>query len=289
MAGPYTPGNVELLTTNFNREVHNILKANIIMKEAVLTQTTSAGVDRFYKESIRELDVNSQTPRDAEFFSDQVVFDTLDIRPQKHGAESRIAWEDSIEPGPSLVERTTIRLANRVQRSVNSTIWNAISENQSAALINTLATSAAWDNATRANRLPHEDIAEGIGIVQGSANNSFLQAYTASELYLSPKDYCFVRTNDYVMSSFDSSTPQLMETGMMGKLLGLNVIVNPIVTADFALVADSKKAVTWAGLQNFQTSVNYTPGKFYTFTAFDYGNAALVNPRAVCLLTNTQA
>ena len=96
MAGPYTPGNVELLTTNFNKNVNNILLNNIIMKQAVLNQTTTAGVDRFYKESIRDMDVNAQTPRDAEFYSDQVVFDTLDVRPQKHGAESRISWEDSI-------------------------------------------------------------------------------------------------------------------------------------------------------------------------------------------------
>lgn len=285
MAGPFTPGDVGLLTTNFNKQVNNILMANIIMKEAVMTQVTTAGTDRFYKESIRDLDVSADIPRDAEFTSDQVVLDTLDIRPKKHGAESRLAWEDSIEPGPNLVERTSIRLSTRVERSVNTNIWNTLSENQSAALINTLATSAAWDNATRANRIPHEDIAEAVS----KCTEGVLQAYQPTELYLSPKDYVFVRTNDYVMSSFDASSPQLMEKGVMGRLLGLTAIVNPVVTADYSLVADSKKAVTWAGMNGIQTAVTYTPGKHYLFTAFDYGNSALLNPKAVCLITNTQA
>lgn len=289
MAGPYTPGNVELVKTNFNANVQNIELAKVIMKQAVFVQQSDAGVETFYKESITELDVSAQIPRDAEFISDQVILDTLNIRPQKHGAESRIAWEDSILPKPNLVERTSIRLANRVARSVNTRIWNVMTESQSAALINSLVTSAAWDNATRANRIPHEDIAEAVGIVQGSASNSFLQAYQPTELYLSPKDYVFVRTNDYVMSSFDSSSPQLMENGMMGKLLSLNVVVNPVVTADYACVADSKKAVTWAEVAGLTTDVQNTPGKFLTFTAFEYGNAALLNPRAVCLITNTQA
>lgn len=285
MAGPYSPGNVELLTTNFNRETNNIALAKTIMKQAVYVQTTTAGVDRFYKESIRDLDVNSETPRDAAFYSDHVVFDTLDIRPQKHGAESRLSWEDSREPGPNLVERTTIRLANRVARSVNTKIWNVMTESQSPALINTLAVSATWNNATRASRIPHEDLAEAVS----KCTEGVLQSFNPTECYLSPLDYVFVRTNDYVMSSFDSSTPQLMENGIMGKILGMTAIVNPIVTADKCAIADSKKAVTWAGDAGLNTSVVNTPGKWYTFSCFDYGNAALLNPKAVCLITDTQA
>ena len=285
MGTQYSPGDQQLLTTKFNEQVHNIEIAKVIMKQAVFVQSSQAGTERFYKESIRDLEVNAHIPRDAEFVSDQIDLEILDIKPKKHGAESRISWEDSITPGPNLVERTSIRLGNRVARSVNTRIWNVLTDSQSAVDINTLATSAAWDNSTRANRIPHEDIAEAIS----KCTEGVLQNYHPSEIYLSPKDYVFVRTNDYIMSSFDSSTPQLMENGMMGKLLGLNTIVNPIVTADYSAVADSKKAVTWAEVAGLTTNVQYTPGKHYLFTAFEYGNAALLNPKAVCLLTNTQA
>ena len=285
MAGPYTPGNVELINTNFNKQVHNIAFSKMIMKELVLVQKSSSGVERFYKESIKELDVDAQIPRDAEFVSDQVMLDDLDIRPRKHGVESRVAWEDTVLVAPNLPERTTIRIANRVARSVNTTIWNAISEDQSASLIETIATSATWNNATRANRICHEDIAEAISLV----TDSELQSYQPDTLFLSPKDFAFVRSNDFVMSSFDSSSPQLMERGVMGRLFGLTSIQNPVVTADFSLIADAKRALTWAEVSPLQTNVDPKPGKFTTFSAWEFGNAALVNPKAVCLITNTQA
>lgn len=285
MAGPYTPGNIELVTRNFNKEIHNIVAAKLVMKDLVSVQSSSSGIERFYLESTAELTGNSQIPRDAEFFSDQVIVDDLDVRPQKYGLESRVAWEDTIVTGPNLPERTTIRIGNRVSRLVDTAIWNAMTQNQSASTINTLATSAAWDNATRANRIPHEDIAEAISVVM----QPVLQAYTPDTLFLSPKDYCFVRTNDYVMSSFDSSSPNLMERGIMGMLLGLKVIVNPVVTADYAAVADAKKAVTWAEVAGLTTNVDSHPGKYVSFSAFMYGASALTDPKAVCLLTNTQA
>ena len=80
-----------------------------------------------------------------------------------------------------------------------------------------------------------------------------------------------------------------MENGDMGKLIGLEVIVNPVITADYALVADARKAVIWAEVAGLTTDVTNLPGKYYTFSAWEYGNAALVNPKAVTIITNTQA
>ena len=285
MAGPYTPGNIELVTRNFNTEIHNIAAVKQIMKQLVLVQRSTSGIERFYKESVTELVGNSQIPRDAEFFSDQVILDDLDIRPKKYGLESRVSWEDTIVTGPNLPARTTIRIGNRVARLTNTAIWNALTENQSASNILTLATAAAWDNATRANRLPHEDIAEAVSLITGASE---LQAYNPTTLFLSPKDYCFVRTNDYVMSSFDSAGPTLMEKGVMGQVLGLTAVVNPVVTADFSAVADAKTALTWAEVAGLTTNVEEHRGKYVAFSAFEYVAPALTDPKAVCLLTNTQ-
>src|SRR3990167_10287925 len=180
MAGPFTPGNVELVTREFNTEVHNIVKAKQVMKQLVLVQKSSAGIERFYLESTTELTGNSQTPRDAEFHSDQVVLDDLDVRPRKYGLSSRVAWEDTIVTGPNIPQRTTIRIGNRVARLVDTAIWNIMTDSQVAVDINTLAVAATWDNATRANRIPHEDIAEAISVVMAPV----LQAYTPDTLFL---------------------------------------------------------------------------------------------------------
>jgi len=289
MAGPYTPGNIELVRTNYNRDVHNIALMKMIMRDAVLTQSSNAGVERFYKESTTELDFNAQIPRDASFTSDQITLDDLDIRPQKHGQESRIAWEDTVVVGPNIVSRTSVRSANRVARSVNTRIYNTLTESQSASEIYSLAAAATWNNATRANRIPHEDVAEAVGIVNGSSNLSQLQVFQPDTLFINPFQYPFLRTNDYVMSSFDSSSPDLMRNGDMGQFIGLEVIVNSVVASDSCAVADAKKAVTWAEVQGLTTDVQQVPGKYFTFSSWIYGNAALLNGHAVCLITNTDA
>lgn|SRR3990167_25570 len=285
MAGPYTPGNIELVKTAFNEQARNIQIVKQVMKQLVSVQSSTAGVERFYQESIRDMTGNSQIPRDAEFFSDQVELYDLDVRPVKYGLESRVAWEDTIVTGPNLPERTTIRVSERVARLVNTAIWNALTQNQSATTILSNATAASWDNATRANRIPHEDIAQSISLCSANA----LQTYQPDTLFLSPTDYAFVRTNDYVMSSFDSSSPTLMEKGIMGGLLGLAVVVNPVVTADYSAIADARKALTWAEVAGLTTDVEVKPGKYTAYTAFEFGNAALTDPKAVCLITNTQA
>ena len=100
-------------------------------------------------ESVTELVGQSQIPRDAAFASDQVILDTLDVIPLKYGLESRVSWEDTQTAPMKLPERTTIRVGNRVARLVNTVIWNALTQNQSATTIRTLATAATWNNATR--------------------------------------------------------------------------------------------------------------------------------------------
>ena len=285
MAGPFTPGNVELVTRNFNKEIHNIVLAKQVMKQLVMVQKSNSGIERFYTESTTEVEGNSQIPRDAEFHSDQVIIDDTDVRPRKYGLESRVAWEDTIVTGPNLPQRTTIRIGNRVARLVDTAIWNSLTQDQSATTINTLATAAAWDDSTRGNRIPHEDVAEAISLIMEPA----LQAYTPDTLFLSPRDYAFVRTNDYVMSSFDSSSPALMERGIMGQFLGLTVVVNPVVTADYAAVADAKRALTWFEVAGLTSGTDAKPGKYISYYAFEYGAAGLTDPKAVCILTNTRA
>lgn len=285
MAGPYTPGNIELVQTNFNKDVHNISLTKNIMKQLVTVQRSTSGIERFYIESVRDMTGNSQIPRDAEFFSDHVELYDLDVRPVKYGLESRVSWEDTIVTGPNLPERTTIRVSNRVARLINTALWNAMTQNQSATTINSLAVAATWNNATRANRIPHEDIAEAVSV----CTTNPLQEYMPDTLFLNPLQYAFVRTNDYVMSSFDSSSPQLMEKGVMGQLLGLAVVVNPVVTTDYAAVADAKRALTWAEVAGLTTNVEMRPGKYWAYSAFEFGAPALTDPKAVCLITDTEA
>lgn len=116
-----------------------------------------------------------------------------------------------------------------------------------------------------------------------------VQSYEPDTLLLSPKDYAFVVTNDYVLGSFDASAPAVMQTGRMGTLLGLKIIKSPVVTADYAAVVEAKKCATWKQVAALQTQVIRDPGIAVTLRAWEYGNCALTDPKAVCLITNTQS
>ena len=47
--------------------------------------------------------------------------------------------------------------------------------------------------------------------------------------------------------------------------------------------------LTWAEVAGLSTNVEMHPGKYVAYSAWEYGAPALVNPKAVCLITNTQA
>ena len=128
-----TAGQAELFAENFNRAVKNIVLAKQLLKnEAVNVETSTSAEEHFYQESVGELGSVTNIPRGSEFPADQVQWTKVTLRPQKFGLESRIDWESTIVENPDIPARTTLRVANRIARDVDSHIWNTISENQSA-------------------------------------------------------------------------------------------------------------------------------------------------------------
>ena len=285
MAGPFIASNFELYRQKFNDKVKNIEEATQVMRNYVTVDDSNSQIETFYQESTAELTAQSGIGKHSQWYADNVVWDTLNASPVQYGLEARISWRDQQVQALQLPTRTTIRIANRLRRLDDLNIYNTLSQNQSATTISTLATSAAWDNATRANRIPHEDIAEAISVVQ----NSQLQAYVPNTIFLNPKQYCFLRSNDYVLASWDSSSPQLMSKGQMGNIFGLDAVVNPVVVSDSCVIANASQAVTVKDVAGFQTNVEDKPGKYTIYSGWFFTGYALTDPKASLLLTNTDA
>jgi len=172
-------------------------------------------------------------------------------------------------------------MGNRIARLVDTQIWNQLSENQTPVRNKTLAAATAWDDGTRSNRIPQENLANAIAVIQ----NSQLQAYQPTNLFVNPLNAAYLRSNDYVLSSFDASGPELLSKGIMGLLYGLVVIQNPVITENYALVSDPREALIWAEVAGLTTDVVPHSGEFVEFIAYEYGNGALVAPGANCLIT----
>jgi hypothetical protein len=87
----------------------------------------------------------------------------------------------------NLPTRTTLRIANYLLRKEDGLIWNTMTQSQTPTTINSVAAGNTWNNATRANRLPHEDIGKAIALVA----NSQMQAYQPDTLLINPTQYAY--------------------------------------------------------------------------------------------------
>jgi hypothetical protein len=258
------------------------------MKNVVSVVRSTAWEESYYRESIRALAAKQGIPRMAEFPADQVEWEKNTSRMEKFGLESDISFEDVQTNRIDVVARTLTRIANRVTSLVDTQIWKIVSNYVTSVpgdggAVHTNACSAEWNNATRANRIPHEDIAEAAALIADSE----LQAYKADTILVNPTDYIYLITNDYIMDSYDASGPALMRSGNMGTLFGMNLIVSPVVTDDYAAVIQSKICGTWKSASDLRTVTIREEGKKYTVRAYEIGCCQLTDPKAVCVLTNT--
>ena len=280
-----TPGEIELFRKNFDSAVKNIALNKVRIKPLLTVQKSNAAEEYFYQESIYNITSSNQIPRGAEFTADQVKYTRQVLRPRKMGMESRIDWEDSIVNNVDIIQRTTLRIGNRIAFDVDTRCWNIISDSQSAVDINTFTASNNWNHATRSSRLPHEDCARAKRLI----SDSNLQAYQADTILLEPLSLAYLVTNDYTLSSFDSSSPEIMKTGNLGTFLGMNVIESPIVTDDYGLILEAGTCATYKEVAPMQTEVIRDPGIKLVLRGWEYGDAALTDPKAICLLVDLLA
>lgn len=279
-------GEVALRAENIDKLIKNIAARKFVIKSNIATvMSTNAWENTYYRETVRELGSVDDIPRNAAFPQDNVSWEKKTDRLQKFGLESEISWEDASTNNVPIVKQTAFRIANRIALGVDRHLWNVLTESQSPDQIHEQATSATWDNATRSDRIPHEDIAKAIRLI----TDSELQAYMPNTLLLSPYDYTHVVTNDYVMDSFDASNPQLMQSGNLGTLLGLSTIVSPVVTADKAAVCQAKVSLTYRQAEALRTITKQEEGRHWTLRGWEIGVGQLTDPKSVCLITDTQS
>jgi hypothetical protein len=79
------------------------------------------------------------------------------------------------------------------------------------------------------------------------------------------------------------------KNGRVGRILGLNVIVSNVVTADYAMVGIAQECGTWRAASPLTTATIEDKGVSYTIRAWEIGVTQLTNPKAICLISNTAA
>lgn len=276
---------------NVTKMLKGFAEENLIFKKMVTNSKSTAEEIRWYQKTAGFLDTTDSTGMTAsripalgrlskpETITADFTRNTSYAR--KFAFESEPIPIEDIKGSDVQVLQTHVRDVGRaIAKQVNDRIYNILTESQSPVNINSTASTAAWDDGS-VNAI--KDIMTGIRKIM--TNN-----YVPDTLLLSPIDYQNLVI--YLVDTKGSSIPEFssdaVKTGMVGRFLGLNVVVSNSVAADSACIAAMKQAVTYQEFMPMSSAIITDEGVSKTFRGWTIGEALLTDPKAVHLTTNTQ-
>lgn len=273
-----------LRAENVDRVVKGLAEPKFVMKQVCLISPSSSWQESYYRESDTELTASTDIARGAAFPHESPLWEKRSAYMKKYGLEVEISHEDAITNNIDVIARSLMRLSRAVVKAVDTNIWDIISESRTVSQIQSYTIDAGkeWNSATRANRNPQDDIGEAIRRLAESN-------YEADTIIVNPLDYIRLVTNDNVIDSFAPSMNQALVNGNVGRLLGLNVLVSNVVTADYAMVLQSKIAATYRVAEELRTFTKYEEGVKHIIRAWEIGVPFITDPKGVCLISNTRA
>jgi hypothetical protein len=288
-------GQADLRAENVDRIVKGFAGMSYRFKELVMISSSNSWIESYYQETSTELTGGLGSsikgiPRLAAFPYGEPTWTKKSSYQVKHGMEGVVSYEDILTDNIDVIARTLMRIARAVAASVDQEIYNALSENDTPATINTLALTAGyeWDSATIANRDPVQDILNAKKLIEED-NYDFEDYPGQGFLAVSPKDAANLLGNSSVRNAGQFYTDEVTRNGVIGRILGLKVVKSNRVTADKAMVGIGKICATWKPVTPLTTVTIDDPGVKKTVRAWEIGTTQLTNPQSICLITNTQA
>lgn len=281
-------GTEKLRTQLYDGIVKGFALASYKFKQAVNISPTSAWRNFFYREDPDALTSPSGNsikgiPRGAAFPQKSVTFERVEAVIEKYGLEDNIAWEDLVSDEVDVRNRTLLRIAEGVAKSVDDEIWDVLTESQSVTDIQSVTITHGWEWNT--------------------ASAAIFDDLGAAKRLIATKNYplgdllCFISPqgqedlDNYIFSK-GAQAPQLGNStamnGNVGKVNGVTFIVSNSVTASYALVVVPKRCATWKALSPLQTITKEDPLKSLTIRSAEMGVTQLTDPKACVLIINTQ-
>lgn len=202
--------------------------------------------------------------------------------------DSPMISEQDIKDSPIGVLTSNVQdLSQAVAYKIDTDIYNVMTENQSASLINSNATAAAWNAASYTGVNIVEDLME-------AKQNIYVNSGFSPEgavLLLSPLDHRSMI--NWLIDAKGANIPtfasQRIQDGVVMEICGLKVVVSTNVVADSACVVLDQKAVQWFTFTDMQTFIIDEQGIGKKIRIKAEGIAVLARPKCVNLITNTQA
>lgn len=278
----------------WEKDIKGFSKKRYVMKELVMIQTTNAWHNSFYQKTATSLTGGSfhgieGIPPGANFPA--VIRGTTlkTARILQHGGEGIILWQDILTSNIRLQSETISDVSDAVVYSVDSKIYNMLSEADTPTTINTVAITAGyeWDSDTVQNRDPVFDLLRCVEAIQTdrypilTSGRGFVAMNEATFTYL-------MSNSKVINHPTWKQAAGIIKNGVLASLVGLTIHVTPVVTNDKVLVGMAKTCGTWKIAQPLTVDTIIDKQKKYTIRASEIGVAQLTDPESLCLLTNVR-
>lgn len=280
-------GEQDIRAEDVSKVVKGFALQNYKLKSICMIQSSSAWTEVYYKETAADLTKTTTTgitgtslgqiPRLAKFPNLDVSWTKVTGVNIKHGGEATISYEDERTNNVPVIARTLLRIARAVTKSVDTVIAAAILSEAG----NSVSANATWNNAVIADRDPIQDILDGEALI-GIDN---YDALSGGSLLVHPTNTAELLGNANIRNAGQFYTDSVTRNGVIGRLLGLNIINTNSVTEGGAQIVIGKEALTWKSVVGLNVVTIPEPGVKKTIRAWEIGQIQVPNPDAICSIT----
>ena len=202
---------------------------------------------------------------------------------EKYAAESLISMEALDDITIPMLQRHIYRIGRKIIYQIDSAIHTIVA----ASFGNTVAIAAGneWDSATIANRDPVKDFLDAIQTLRADGIDALAGN---GKIVLNGQDYTNVISNTKILNHPTFQSVSAVANGVVASIVGLDIVISEVVTADTAYVLVAKQGMVWKMRQALQTNIDVTPGKSTLISAWERGVFQLQVPNEICKLTNTR-
>lgn len=266
--------------------------ASYKFKQAVAVVPTSAWNNTFFRENLtvpagKSGNATKGIPRGSNFPQYTIGWQEVTVKIVKHGLEENIPWEDILSDTINVQTRTVIRLTEGVVKSVDDDIYDVLSDTNgtgSGDVIQSFAIAGRQWNVSSAAII--DDLMQASELISTNGN------YDTSNLiaFVSPKDHRSIK--NYLAdkgAQWQGIATDVATNGRVGKVAGITLVESNSVPASFALVVKPKTCATWKELVSLRSTTIDDPYKSLKIRVVEEGVVELTDPKAICLIKNTQA
>jgi hypothetical protein len=285
-----TDREADLRKETIDTAVKAVVKIEEVWKSMCAVDTSSAWTESYFRET-NDDDTDGGTgspiggvPQYAPFPFFDVTETKVSSVIEKYAGESVISLEASQNATVPMLQRKIYRLGRKIVYQVDSAIHAGVSANAG----NTVAITAGneWDSATIANRDPIKDFLDAIQTLRVDGIDALKGN---GKIVLNGTDYTNVISNSKILNHPTFKSVSAVNNGVVAELVGLDIVLSEVVTADQAYVLVAKQGMVWKQAEGLKVRTIEDPGKQTTIRAWERGVFQLQAPNEVCKITNTRA